>query len=195
MSRRCAEKKLYSGSGLLGSIAQVASGVVNKAIDLLPVELHIPGGYQYCGPGTNLDKRLRRGDPGINKLDAACKVHDIAYSKFSDNKSRSEADRVLAESAWERVKSSDSSLSEKAAAWMVTNIMKAKSKLGAGRRKVNISKKKPKRVRKRRGNGAQKPRKVVKRVRRKAVKKGKGLYLKPYSGSGCSKKKKHTRQK
>lgn len=35
--------------------------IVNKSIDLLPVELHIPG-YQYCGPGTKLKKRLARGE-------------------------------------------------------------------------------------------------------------------------------------
>ncbi|KAG8250358.1 hypothetical protein J6590_103442, partial [Homalodisca vitripennis] len=38
------------------------------------------------------------------------------------------------EGAWERVKASDSSLGEKAAAWAVTNIMKAKTKLGGGGR-------------------------------------------------------------
>ncbi|WP_221935836.1 hypothetical protein, partial [Klebsiella pneumoniae] len=58
--------------------------VVNTAIDALPLELHLPGGYQYCGPGTKLKHRLARGDTGINKLDEACKEHDIAYSKYSD---------------------------------------------------------------------------------------------------------------
>jgi len=28
-------------------------GLVNKIINKLPFELHIPG-YSYCGPGTNL---------------------------------------------------------------------------------------------------------------------------------------------
>lgn len=52
-------------------------GLVDSILTKLPVELHIPG-YQYCGPGTKLQKRLTRGDPGINPLDAACKEHDIA---------------------------------------------------------------------------------------------------------------------
>lgn len=56
------------------------SGVVNSLINKLPFEAHIPG-YQYCGPGTKLEKRLRRGDPGINALDRSCREHDIAYSK------------------------------------------------------------------------------------------------------------------
>lgn len=47
-------------------------GIVDSAINSLPFEMHIPG-YQYCGPGTKLKKRLARGDPGINPLDKACK--------------------------------------------------------------------------------------------------------------------------
>ncbi len=195
MLRRSRNRNTYSGSGVLGSIANAASGFVNKAVDLLPIELHIPGGYQYCGPGTKLSKRLSRGDPGINGLDVACKAHDIAYSQFSDNRNRSEADRVLAERAWDRVKASDSSLTEKAAAWMVTNIMKAKSKLGGGVRRRQKTKR-PKRlnnsgkIKKR-----QKPRRKRSTTSHGRKKKGKGLYLKPYTGSGCGKKKKLTHRK
>lgn len=57
-------------------------GLLNKIINKLPVELHIPG-YQFCGPGTKLAKRIARGDHGINPLDTACKEHDIAYEKKS----------------------------------------------------------------------------------------------------------------
>ena len=111
------------------------STVLNKAIDLLPFEAHLPGGYQWCGPGTKVAKRLARGDKGINPLDAACKQHDIAYSKYSDSDHRRQADEELAAQAWKRFKASDSSLGEKAAAWAVTTAMKAKSKLGSGKRK------------------------------------------------------------
>lgn len=127
-------RKNYRGSGVLNSLTNFASGVVNKGIDLLPLELNVPG-YQYCGPGTDLNKRLRRGDPGINKLDRACKEHDIAYSRFADNANRSIADKILAEKAWERVRASDSSLSERAVALAVTGIMKGKAKLGGGKHK------------------------------------------------------------
>lgn len=34
----------------------------------LGMEKHIPG-YNYCGPGTQVEQRLVRGDYGINKLD------------------------------------------------------------------------------------------------------------------------------
>ncbi|KAJ8951713.1 hypothetical protein NQ318_012563 [Aromia moschata] len=109
-------------------------GLLNTLINKLPVELHIPG-YRYCGPGTKLEKRLERGDQGVNPLDEACKVHDIAYSQFKDTTSRNIADRELAEAATKRLKASDARLGEKIAAFGVANIMKAKSKLGMGLKK------------------------------------------------------------
>lgn len=37
--------------------------------------------YNFCGPGTNLEQRLIRGDPGLDEegLDLTCKIHDIDY--------------------------------------------------------------------------------------------------------------------
>jgi len=64
---------------------------------------------------------LERGDQEINPLDEACKEHDIAYSQ---NKALSEQHR--ADKAWSRVKAPDSSLGEKAEAYLVTSIMRAK---------------------------------------------------------------------
>lgn len=111
------------------------SGLVNNLINKLPFELHIPG-YRFCGPGTQLQKRLSRGDRGINPLDSACKEHDITYSQNrEDIEKRNIADKILAEKAWQRVFAKDSSLAEKTAAYTVTNIMKAKSKLGMGLKK------------------------------------------------------------
>ena len=77
------------------------SGIVNNLINKLPFELHFPG-YQYCGPGTKLQKRLSKGDPGINPLDSACKDHDIAYAQDrEDIQKRNAADKILAEKAWQ----------------------------------------------------------------------------------------------
>lgn len=109
-------------------------GLLNKAINSLPFELHIPG-YQYCGPGTKLKKRLVRGDAGKNPLDEACMQHDITYSESDDLARRHEADKILQEKAWQRVKAKDSTFGEKIAAWTVTNGMKIKRKLGMGQRK------------------------------------------------------------
>lgn len=110
---------------------KVGSGLVNKLINKLPVEIHIPG-YQFCGPGTQLEKRLNRGEVGVNPLDAACRDHDIAYSQSSDLEKRHEADKVLQQKSWERVKAKDSTFGEKVAAVAITGIMKGKRKLGMG---------------------------------------------------------------
>lgn len=68
------------------------SGLLNTIINSLPVELHLPGGYQFCGPGTNLKKRLALGQKSINKLDEACREHDIAYKASNDSSIREKAD-------------------------------------------------------------------------------------------------------
>jgi len=162
-------QRVVRGGGIVGS-------VLNKAIDLLPIELHLPGGYQYCGPGTKLKQRLARGDPGINKLDQACKQHDIAYSRYKDSERRRQADKELAERAWQRFKAPDASYGEKAASWAVTTAMKAKTKFGGGRKKKRGVRKS------KRGRGLRlKPFPVD----------GMGLYLSPYkkfNGGGRKKK-------
>lgn len=109
-------------------------GILNNIIDHLPIELHMPG-YQFCGPGTKLKKRLARGDKGINPLDAACKEHDIVYSQNKNLIERNQADKILSERAWERVLSKESTIGEKTSAYMVTNAMKAKTKFGMGLQK------------------------------------------------------------
>jgi hypothetical protein len=93
--------------------------------------IEVPG-YQFCGPNTKLEERLRRGDVGINGLDMACKDHDIAYSQNKDLKLRHDADRVLAEKALQRFHSKNASWGEKAAALGVVGAMKAKIKFGMG---------------------------------------------------------------
>ena len=110
-------------------------------------------GYQYCGPGTKLAKRLARGDPGINPLDTACKEHDISYSKNCENiEVRNSADRVLADKAWQHVFPKNASIGERVAAVAITNVMNVKSKLGMGlkkNRKAISKKKKRKNIKKR----------------------------------------------
>lgn len=177
------------GAGLVTSfvknaadfVGDVAGRVINKGVDLLPFELHVPGGYQYCGPGTKLEKRLKRGDPGINPLDKACKEHDIAYSQSSNTGKRAVADKILSERAWQRVLAKDASVGEKAAAWAVTNIMKAKAKLGGGMRK--------------RSRRSRKASAALRRLKAMVV--GKGLYLRPYTktGGGAGKKKRRRQRR
>lgn len=118
-------------------------GFIDNLINSTPVELHIPG-YQYCGPGTKLEKRLKRGDTGINGLDSACREHDIVYSKHKSGIERYRADKLLSENAWNRVKSSDASFGERLTALGVTAAMKAKmalSKTGGCLKKLGGKKK------------------------------------------------------
>ena len=104
-------------------------GLLNRAINTLPFELHIPG-YQFCGPGTRLTKRLTRGDTGINPLDVACRKHDIAYSHSNDLTDRHAAHKVLVKKARKYITVSNLALSERAAAAAVWAAMKAKTKIG-----------------------------------------------------------------
>ena len=107
-------------------------GIFNSLLNKLPVELHIPG-YQFCGPGTKLAKRLSLNQQGINGLDNSCKDHDIAYSKYrNDLEARRSADLELANKAWDRVQAKDSSFGEKIAAYAVNKAMMIKRKLGMG---------------------------------------------------------------
>lgn len=107
------------------------SSLLNWLINHLPFELHLPG-YNYCGPGTNLIKRLTRGDKGVNKLDEYCKEHDIAYHKSSSLRDRHKADLVLLKMAKKRAVASDASVGEKFAAHLVSKAMLTKVKTGAG---------------------------------------------------------------
>lgn len=104
-------------------------GLLNSVINSVPVELHLPG-YQFCGPGTDLKKRLSLGQSGVNALDSACREHDIVYEQSNHPQVRDNADRVLENRAWSRFNSSDADFGEKSASWLVTTAMKAKRKIG-----------------------------------------------------------------
>ena len=137
------EKKQKNGSGIIPDIVPFlgvankvldnipVGSVVNTAIDLLPFEAHLPG-YNFLGPGTRLDEKIKNKVKPINPLDAAAFEHDKLYASTKDNKKRSKADNLLENRAWNRVLADDSSLGEKAAAWLTTNAMKVKQALGGG---------------------------------------------------------------
>ena len=115
----------------------IGTGFVNTMINKLPIELHIPG-YNYCGPGTKLEARLKRGDRGVNALDESCKQHDIAYSNSKDLEARHKADNKLAKEALTVVKSQKATIGERLSALGVAGAMKAKVKLGMGVKNNNI---------------------------------------------------------
>lgn len=126
--------KRKSTVSIRSTVNKSGRGLLNSLIDKIPFELHIPG-YRFCGPGTELDKRLLRGDIGVNPLDEACKVHDITYSQTKNLSERHKADKILEEVASSRLKSSESTLGEKMAALGVKGAMKIKRKMGMGMKK------------------------------------------------------------
>lgn len=93
---------------------------LNSTINNLPFELHIPG-YQYCGPGTKLEERLAKGEPGINKVDAACKRHDMLYSKYKEGDGRLIADHILTKELFKTALTKDdvAFLDRLMAAWLL----------------------------------------------------------------------------
>lgn len=110
----------------------IGSGLLNDFINNLPFELHVPG-YSYLGPGTKLQKRLKRGDPGINDLDKAAKEHDIFYRDHTDTQSRNEiADKILQDKAWDIATSSDHDIGERLVALPTSGAMWLKRKFGMG---------------------------------------------------------------
>ena len=101
-------------------------GFVNKMINNLPFEVHIPT-YNFCGPGTKIRERMKRGDVGVNLLDDACKEHDLAYEKNPENlEERWRADRELMKKSQERIKATDVKKGEKMVATMIAKLMKSK---------------------------------------------------------------------
>jgi len=47
------------------------------------------------GPGTHLGKRLKQGDPGINRLDRLAKQHDIDNSEAKNIQDKWKADEKM----------------------------------------------------------------------------------------------------
>ena len=66
----------------------------------IPVELHLPR-YSFCGPGTNLDKRLDEAhnpkpwSKPINRVDEVCMKHDIDYGNTTTLEEKQEAEREM----------------------------------------------------------------------------------------------------
>lgn len=49
----------------------------------------------YCGPGTNLEKRLADGDKPVSKMDSICMQHDIAYAEAKTSEDVRAADKSM----------------------------------------------------------------------------------------------------
>ena len=73
--------------------APTGGSLLNKAINNLPVEMHLPG-HNFTGPGTKLNKRLnldltpKKWSKPINRVDKAAYHHDLCYLKNNDTATR-----------------------------------------------------------------------------------------------------------
>jgi hypothetical protein len=124
--------------------------IVSSIISKIPVEFHLRSlkgkKYSFCGPNTNLDKRLNPDDTPkewskpINKVDEVCLHHDLAYRDSDLGKgTRHGADKKMLE---ELGKLTDLNISEKLARAVIKPIIATKHKLGLGVKKT--TRKKPK---------------------------------------------------
>ena len=73
--------------------APYGGSLLNKAINNLPIEMHLPG-LNFTGPGTKLNKRLnpdltpKKWSKPINRVDKAAYHHDLCYLKNNDTTTR-----------------------------------------------------------------------------------------------------------
>ena len=78
--------------------AQKGGSLLNKAINNLPFEMHLPG-HNFTGPGTKLDKIVnpdltpKKWSMPINRVDKAAYHHDIGYLKNPDVKTCNKLDK------------------------------------------------------------------------------------------------------
>lgn len=66
---------LFAGGWLLFWLRSRRNHKFARTTDLLPGERHFYG-YNYCGPGTNVEARRQMGSRPVNALDACCYTHD-----------------------------------------------------------------------------------------------------------------------
>ena len=73
--------------------APKGGSLLNKFINNLPVEMHLPG-HNFTGPGTKLNKRLnpdltlKKWSKPVNRVDKAAYHHDLCYLKNDDTATR-----------------------------------------------------------------------------------------------------------
>jgi hypothetical protein len=138
------EMEISSGEKLEGGKLDIQK-FISK---LFPGEHHLPG-YNFAGPGTKLDKRLKDFNPEtgeysevitkpINELDEAALNHDIAYTKHDDLKGRHEADKILIEKATKIMNTKSKPLRQKIEAGIVKHLIQAKLTFGLGKEVENF---------------------------------------------------------
>ena len=122
-------------------------GILNKAINSLPVELHMIDQdrkgkvrkAQFAGPGTKLKKRLDKNDQPhewstpINDLDAGAYEHDLCYRDNKSTKVRNtKCDPPFRAIAQSVLDDPDATLIQKANATIAKKAMEMKERFGMG---------------------------------------------------------------
>ena len=90
-------------------------------------EKHLPG-CNFCGPGTNVARRMQEKVQPMNSLDQACKLHDLDTESRGPQKSKTPkavraSDRRLERAAKAIALDPKKSKRERALAWVVHRAM------------------------------------------------------------------------
>lgn len=83
--KKLREKFAQDGDGIVDSFNRFSNKLMGrKDVYSFPNEKHLPGGYNWAGPGTNLDRRIPMLRQGKSKptsdIDQAALQHDINYA-------------------------------------------------------------------------------------------------------------------
>lgn len=90
-------------------------------------EKHLPG-CNYCGPGTNVARRMQERVQPMNRLDRACKSHDLDTETRGPQRAKTAkqfhaSDRKLAREAKRIALDPNTNKRERALAWVVHRAM------------------------------------------------------------------------
>ena len=114
---------------------QQGGSILNKMINSLPVEMHLPG-HNFTGPGTKLNKRLNKDltpkawSKPINRIDKAAYGHDLCYLKNNDTETRN---RICDKNMLKEMKNIyNPTLRERMERGLVSSLIGAKARFGWG---------------------------------------------------------------
>ena len=135
---------LQSGSGFFDNVYAKALNMIpssdNTGTKVFPGERHAPlklkngrmGIANFVGPGTQVLKRLRRGDSGRTPVDDVAKMHDINYTLAQNSKNKKEQIQKIRNADNRMLKSLDKITRDKTDAWQnvkVGKLIAVKTKL------------------------------------------------------------------
>ena len=114
--------------------APTGGSLLNKAINNLPIEMHLPG-HNFTGPGTKLNKRLnpdltpKKWSKPINRVDKAAYHHDLCYLKNNDTATRN---AVCDKNMLKELKGIYNPIREKMERGLVSTLIGTKARFGMG---------------------------------------------------------------